>query len=106
MRTTRGGYLLGLAALDHARKIFRTAERIFFSIATTVNAVVDSLFFCRIRFQFSYFVVTQHANSLNVFVRGSTPTRTCRAPSRMAMTELCNLSPVRTKFYKKVGRSA
>ena len=39
MRTTRGGYLQGLAALDHTRKIFRTAERIFFSTATTVNAV-------------------------------------------------------------------
>jgi hypothetical protein len=37
-------YLQGLAALDHTRKIFRTAERIFFSIATTVNAVVDPLF--------------------------------------------------------------
>jgi hypothetical protein len=34
----------GLAALDHARKILRSAERIFFSIATTVNAVVDPLF--------------------------------------------------------------
>jgi hypothetical protein len=44
MQATRGGYLLGLAALDHTRKIFRTAERIFFSIATTVNAVADSLF--------------------------------------------------------------
>ena len=44
-KSSCGGVLsTGLAALDHTRKIFRSAERIFFSIATTVNAVVDPLF--------------------------------------------------------------